>query len=161
MEHSRESDESRDGPPEHKTQFQDQLGQIELRANPSKATPDERGAEYAKEPTRCGDDPEQCAAAGSLCGFQDTQADTQLRARSEITRGRDRDGAKGMKQFVRGGDFPGASGALTQVRVEPGLVRGGESFDKRLIEKPLGTLVKGFAHAAPCGKADFSAASPR
>ncbi len=85
----------------------------------------------------------------------------QLRACGEIARNGDRHVAERAEQFLHADGLAVALGAFMEVRVEPGLVTARKSFDERLSKELFGTIVEVFAHAAPTGKADFNASSPR
>jgi len=161
MEDDGYGNESRDGPPEHEAKFQDQLREIELRSYPRKYAPDKGSAENAEHPTGSGDDPQKSIAAGTLHGFLGAEADAQLGAGGEIARNGYGHGTEGVKEFPNGRDLRGTVGALAQVRVEPGLIVSRESFDERLGEELLRSLMEVLGHAAPWGKADFRASRPR
>src|SRR5271165_689083 len=128
-------------------------------AHPSEASPDQWRTENADQPTETCDDPKQILALGSWNRF--LQAQAKLRAGSKIARHRDRNVAQRVNQFLCGGSFPGASGTLVQVLIEPGLLSIGEPFDQRFRKQHLRANVQVFLHTAPSGKADFRAARPR
>ena len=134
---------------------------MEVAAHPGKSTPYQRGAEDTDEPAEACNHPKQKTALRRLRGFLSAQTDAELRAGSKIARHGDRNVAKRMQEILCGRDFAGAIGTLAEMLIEPGLVGRGESFDQRLRKEFLGADVKVFGHTAPCGKADFKAASPR
>src|SRR5208282_5670398 len=121
----------------------------------------QRRATDAEQPTCGGNNPKKNSAAGSLRGFLPAQANAHLRASGKITRHGHRHVAKRAEQFARARRFAGAAGAFKEMLLQPGLVRGGESFDQRLRQKSLGSVVEVFTHATPSGKPDFSASRPR
>ncbi len=161
MQNSSHGEQRRDRPPQHKSHFDGELGNVEIAAYPGKTAPDQRCAEDSDEPTEACNHPKQKVAGRSLRRFLSAQTNSELRARSKIARYEDRDVAKRMQEFVRGSGLASAIGALAKVLVEPGLVCRSESFDQRLRKEFLRADVTVIGHAAPSGKADFNAARPR
>src|SRR5208282_868799 len=130
-------------------------------AEPREAAPDQRRAEDTEQPACSGNDPQEQASPRRFAIFLSAKANAHLRARHQIARHGNRDAAKSMQSVLRGGSFAGTIGALAQVLRQPGLIGCGDAFHEGFRQESLGTLVKGFVHAAPSCRADFSAARPR
>src|SRR5579859_2960612 len=131
--------DTRHKPPKHNARLPDNFGQTQFAAKPFESAPDKRCARQTEHPGNPGDGPEQ-QAARIVCGqlFR-AHAYAKLRAGGKIFWQLDAHAAK-SGDCLRSLRLQGRAGfTFGEVREEPCLVVGGDTFDALIRNQLLGT----------------------